>query len=193
MANKVKFGLKNTHYAIVTETYNAENGEWSSSYGAVKAWPGAVNMSLSAEGSDTPFYADDITYFMTNSNLGYSGDFESALVPEDVHESVFGEVRDENQLLVEASTQQKKYIALLFEVDGDSKANRYCFYRCMLTRPNVEGSTKTESTEPKTESVSISALPRIDADHFVKCVADSKTTAETYNNFFNAVPVPAIA
>lgn len=193
MANKVKFGLKNTHYAIVTEEYSEETGVWTSSYGPVKAWPGSVNMSLSAEGGDEPFYADDITYFMTSSNLGYSGDFESALVPDDVHEDVFGEVRDENQLLVESSTQTKKYIALLFEVNGDSKANRYCFYRCMLTRPNVEGSTKTDTTEPKTESVSINALPRIDADHIVKCVADSKTTTQVYNDFFKSVPVPSFA
>lgn len=42
--SKIKYGLRNVHYSIVTET--TVNGVTSSSYSAVKAWPGAVNISF---------------------------------------------------------------------------------------------------------------------------------------------------
>lgn len=192
MANKVKFGLKNVHYAVTTENFDSETGKWTTSYGPVKAWPGAVAVSLSAEGSDDTFHADDIAYYVTSTNGGYTGNFESALMPSDVAESVLGQQRDDNGLLVEAASDMKKYIALMFEVDGDSKAVRYCFYRVMLTRPNVDADTKGETTEPKTDSVGLVALPRLDVDHSIKAVADDKTTTG-YDTFYNAVPVPSFS
>ena len=42
--NKVQYGLKNVYYATVTVGTN------SVTYGTPVAWPGAVNLSLSAEG-----------------------------------------------------------------------------------------------------------------------------------------------
>ena len=54
-ANKVKFGLKNVHYAVVTT-----NSTGKESYGTPVAWPGAVNLSLDAEGDTNSFDADDI-------------------------------------------------------------------------------------------------------------------------------------
>lgn len=194
-ANKVKFGLKNVHYSVVTETYTEGTG-WESTYGTVKAWPGAVSMSISPEGEDNNFYADDGIYYVISSNAGYTGSFESALLPNDVLESVYGFQRDSNGLLVESNEQKKKYIALMFEVDGDSKATRYCFYRCMLSRANVDANTKENSVEPKTDSIDITFLPRLD-DGVIKAMADAITCASTagqtaYEDFYDEVPEPSI-
>ena len=81
--NKIKFGLKNTHYAIITET-EQEDGTIKSTYSTPKKWPGAVSMSLDPSGESNTFYADDTAYAVLTSNSGYEGDFESAVVPEDV-------------------------------------------------------------------------------------------------------------
>ena len=46
MANKVKYGLKNVHYAVITEN----NGE--TTYDTPKPIPGAVNLTLSPRGKE---------------------------------------------------------------------------------------------------------------------------------------------
>lgn len=57
MANKVHFGLKKVHYAIVTET------DGVLTFGTPTAWPGAVNLSLEPQGDPVEFYADNGVYF----------------------------------------------------------------------------------------------------------------------------------
>lgn len=184
MANKVQFGLKNVHYAIATETNGA------TTYGTVKKWLGAVNINLSAEGESTEFYADDGVYWSGESNTGYSGNFENALLTSDILEDVYGYVRDDNDVLVEKANAQVKYIALMFEIDGDDKPTRYCYPRVKLSRAGVASATKTNTTEPQTTSIDLRATPRIDADRIVKFSADAKTNSDAYDGFFDAVTIP---
>ena len=78
MANKVKYGLKNVHYSVISET----NGVVS--HATPKPHPGAVNIALSAVGEKVKFPADDIEdYFSENVNNGYDGDLEMALISDD--------------------------------------------------------------------------------------------------------------
>jgi len=56
--NKVKFGLKNAHYAVVS------NNNGVITYGTPVRIPGAVNLVLNPKGDKTEFYADDMAYFV---------------------------------------------------------------------------------------------------------------------------------
>ena len=72
--DKVKFGIKNVHYALLTD-------DTTPTFDTPVAIPGAVSFSLEANGDSSPFYADDTQYFVTVANNGYTGDLEMALFP----------------------------------------------------------------------------------------------------------------
>lgn len=195
MANKIKFGLKNVHYSVATETFNAESGAWSTSYGAVKAWLGAVNISLDAQGETTKFYADDGVYAMVGNNQGYEGDFESALIPEDVEIALLNrQLEATDNVVYETGDDANSvtYFAFMFEFTGDATGKRYVLYRCTLTRPTIAGATKGDSLDVQTESVTITATPRLDPDRLVLSHTGDATTEGVYNGWYNNVYVPAL-
>ena len=183
MANKVKYGLKNVYYAKAT--LDADN---VATYGTPVAWPGAVNLSLDAEGGTTKFRADNIDYWIGQSNNGYSGDFESALIPDSFRRDILGDVVDSNGLLVENAEAKTTYFALLFQFEGDEKNTRHVMYKCSATRPSVSGQTTDEEIEPQTETLTITAASvhnsGLDLD-VVKARCNEDDTP--YSTWFDAV------
>ena len=182
-SNKVKFGLKNCHYAIATLA-----ADGTVTFGTPVAMPGAVSLSLDAEGDNDPFYADDSVYYMVSNNNGYSGDFELALIPESFLTDVMHETEDANGVIVENKDVEPEHFALLFEFDGDVRAIRHVMYNCTASRPSIESETKEDTIEPGTEKLSLTADPR--EDGLVKSRTGDTTSAETYQNWYKAVYTP---
>lgn len=190
MKNKVKFNLKNVHAAKLTETVT--EGVTSFSYGTPKAIPGAVSISLDAEGESSPFYADGIVYFRSVTNNGYSGDLEMALVPEWFRTEILQEELDAKGVLIEKSDNKESVkFALLFEFDGDVNCIRHVLYNCTSSRPSIESETKEDTIEPGTETLSITADPR--ADGLVKARTGDTTDAATYAGWYQTVYLPTEA
>ena len=182
--NKVKYNLKNVHAAKLTK-----NGDGTFKYDTPQAIPGAVSLSLDAEGESSPFYADGIVYFRTTANNGYSGDLEIALIPEWFRTEILQEIKDSKGVLVETNTNTESvYFALLFEFDGDVHGIRHVMYNCTASRPSIESETKEETIEPNTETLSLTADPR--EDGLVKSRTGDDTDSETYQNWYKAVYVP---
>jgi len=189
MGNKVKYNLKNVHAAKMTETVT--EGVTSFTYSNPTAIPGAVSISLDAEGESSPFYADGIVYFRSSTNNGYSGDLQIALIPEWFRTDILQEELDTKGVLVENSTVAESVkFALLFEFDGDENAIRHVLYNCSASRPSIESETKEDTIEPGTETLSITADPRTDG--LVKARTGDTTDTAAYDAWYETVYVPVM-
>ena len=184
--NKVKYNLKNAHYALLT--YGADD---TPVYGTPVPMPGSVSISLDANGEPENFYADGIAYYVINNNMGYEGDLELALIPESFRTDVLGETLDANGVLVEDSNTELAAFALLFEFDGDQKHIRHVLYNCSASRPGIEGKTNEDSKEVQTETLTIKATPLPDGK--VKAKTGNTTNQAAYNGWYNAVYIPSEA
>lgn len=182
--NKVQFGLKNAHYAVVTE-----DGD-SISYETPVSLPGSVELTLDPKGESNDFYADDTLYYTDTPNQGYEGSLTLARLTDEFRVDVLGEEKDNDDVLTEKSDAKPKKIALMFEFDGDKRATRHCLYYVTVSRPGITGQTKEESTEPGTVELPIVASPR-PTDGVVKRSTSFETTAEVYDGWYDEVPEPS--
>lgn len=191
MANKVEFGLSKVYVALITD-------EATATYGTPTPIPGAVTMTLSPEGTETPFYADDSEYFTVETNNGYSGTLEFARIPDSVLADLLGWEVDANGMIVEVTkdesgvTVERTPFALLYEVGGDSANRRYAFYKCLASRPEAKANTKTDTTDVDTQVLNIKALPiEIDDRMVVKSALEyAAANASIYNAWYTTVQKP---
>lgn len=181
--NKVKYNLKNVHYALLTV---AEDG--TVSYGTPTAIPGSVSISLDANGEPENFYADGIAYYVINNNMGYEGDLELALIPESFRTEVLMEELDDNGVLIENAQVELASFALLFEFDGDQRHIRHVLYNCAASRPGIEGKTNEDTREVQTETLTIKATPL--SSGLVKAKTGNTTDTTVYNDWYKAVYMP---
>lgn len=181
--NKVKYNLKNAHYALLTI---AEDGTFS--YGNPTAIPGSVSISLDANGEPENFYADGIAYYVINNNMGYEGDLELALIPESFRTEVLMEELDDNGVLIENAQVELASFALLFEFDGDQRHIRHVLYNCAASRPGIEGKTNEDTREVQTETLTIKATPL--SSGLVKAKTGNTTDTTVYNDWYKSVYIP---
>ena len=187
--NKVTFGLRNTHYAVITET---EDGV---TYGTPKPLKGSVELGLEPNGDATEFYADDELYYSADNNQGYNGTLNIATISEDFAQDCLGEEMDEDSgTLAEVADAKPSAFALLFEFDGDQKAIRHVVYNCKASRPNVGSSTKTTSSEPNTSELTFKAKPTFfNGKRYVKNKTTLNSPEQLYNEWYDEVFIPGTA
>lgn len=184
--NKVKFNICNVHYALQTIS---EDG--AVSFDTPVPMPGAVSLSLDANGEPSNFYADGYAYYTISNNMGYDGDLELAMIPESFRTDVLKEELDTNKVLVENANVETANFALLFEFDGDVKKIRHVLYNCAASRPSIESQTNEDEIEVKTETLSVKATPM--ANGYVKAKTGDDTTEKVYTDWYKAVYMPVAA
>ena len=184
--NKVKFNICNVHYALQTI---GDNGDVS--FGTPVPMPGAVSLSLDANGEPSNFYADGYAYYTISNNMGYEGDLELAMIPESFRTDVLKETLDTNKVLVENANVETENFALLFEFDGDVKKIRHVLYNCAASRPSIESQTNEDEIEVQTETLSVKATPLVSG--YVKAKTGDDTTEKIYTDWYKAVYLPTAA
>ena len=171
--NKVRFGLKNVYYSLLTEGS-------SNTFATPVAVPGAVSMTLDSNVANGSFYADNITYYKTFSNNGYTGTLEMAMIPEAMLKDVFGMTVGSDKILYEASGVNPKPFALMFQIEGDQQAELNVLYKVVPTsKPTAGSQTVEESVEPVTQSFDFEALPLTTGVTAQQGLIKGRTTTET--------------
>ena len=188
--NMVRFGLRNVHYATFSD----------SAYATPKPIKGAVQLTTSPEGDSYTFYADDVAYYATETNGGYTGTIEVAAVNDEFLKDVLGYKSDTTSgLLYEATTTVVPSVALLFEVSGNVEQQRGIFYNVTFSRIETEANTRAETTEPDTVTLNFTAIGRdftVDAEsvNVVKAqCSNADDTTQAFANFFKKVVTPGTA
>lgn len=150
---KVRFGLSKLYYAILTE---GDTNSWATPV----AVPGAVSLDLSDNGSGNTFYADNIAYFKSTSNNGYSGTLEVAQIPDAMLADVWGMTLNADGVLLEKSGVQPKSFALIFQVDTDGVDELNVLYKVTpSSKPQSNPATTENSITPFTTSFDFDATP----------------------------------
>lgn len=175
--NLEKFGLENV-YAWPIETYDEND---LPTYGTPIRIRGAVDLTLDASQDSTPFYADNVVYYMSKSNSGYEGTLQVALLPKAFRTEVLGEQEDAAGVMVESAEPKEKEFALAFQFAGDAHNTRHLFYRVSANRPPVAGGTVNNTKTPQTDTVPITAMPRIDNKLVKASAAESSPAYTTWN------------
>lgn len=166
--NKVQFNLKNVAYAVLTQT------DGTASWATPVKVPGAVTLTLDAQGDITPFYADGIAYYQAIAHGGYSGSLEMARYPDQMLQDIWGfELDETDKVIMENANVDPKPFALLYEIDGDADHQQYCLYNCSGTRPGIGGKTNTNTKEPQTQTSNISASPLENGNILVRTTAST--------------------
>ena len=180
--NKIRYGLSNVHVGKVT----FENG--TPTFGTPKAYPGAVNITMDPEGESTPFYADNIVYYMATSNNGYTGDLEMAYLYDWFETEYLGHKTSSEGMIVETADAKPSNMYIMFQFEGDVKATKHILYNVHASRPSVEGSTKEDTTTPATTTIPYTAMPlQTTVGQLVK--GKVPANASNYADFFTKAPV----
>lgn len=190
---RVRYGLKNLYYAGATAS-TTTNGALV--YDTPTQVKGAKAISLSPAGAAIDEPADDVVWFHKDLNNGYTGtlEFEDTAEADTFLATVNGSTTDTNGVVFEAASDVQKEFALMgqFTLEGGANSEtgkRFCFFRCVASRPEVNGQTKeVGGLTIATNTVNITVMPRI-SDDMVK--ASAVSTATGYNSWFNAVVTKA--
>lgn len=165
-------------------------------YETPTALKGAVNLALDPEGEESTFYADNGPYFTFTANNGYTGDFELAMLTDEIAVPMLGYLVDAQGMIVEIADGDQRPFALLCQFKGDKKNRKMVYYNCKASRPNEEHNTQEEGIEVDTQSLPLVIQPiEINGKNVVKGSLELATTPEAentlaYNNFFYQVILP---
>lgn len=177
--NKVTFGLKNTHYAVITDDGT------KLSYGTPAALPGSTELTLDASGDAIEFFADDVKYYSADNNQGYTGKLTIAKLTEAFEKEVLG-IDDSEGVSTENANSKIQRIALMFEFDGDQKATRHLLFNVSLSRPGDGSKSKEDKVDVNTQELEFTAAPDPYTSD-VKTKTNSTTTEDVYNAWYDAV------
>ena len=151
-------------------------------------------------GEGTPMIVVDFgtatTFNVISANNGYTGELETARIPDSFRTDILGEIEDGGGMLVEDTDAAPVPFALMFQFEGDKRETRHVVYKCTAQRPTVESSTTDTEIEPQTETLEFTAQSVYSSalgTHIVKSKTTESTDSTVVSAWFTAVQLPTAA
>lgn len=183
-SNKVMFGFSDLYIG----TYTDNNG--TVTMGTPFHQAGAVGFSPEDNVEQNIFYADNIAYYVSDSQGTTEGDLVVAKFDDSFLTSFlgYGTTTGGGLAQIKGATKPKVYIA--FEVQGDDDPVRVIYYNATLGSIVREYATIEDSVEVQTETLAVTIAGDASTG-IVKAVYDSDSTG--YATLFTNPPAPALA
>ena len=106
---------------------------------------------------------------------------------------ILGEKVDSNGAMTESTNDTISDFALGFQIDGDKTNRRYWYYNVSAQRPSTAGQTIETSKEPSTDTLNITATPRITDNKVRTFLEKTQENATAYDGFFEEVYEPVVS
>ena len=181
--NKVRFGLSNVYIG----TYTDNNG--SVTLGTAKAQKGAVNLTLDPELEENVFYADNVKYYVSAMDNGFSGSMEVAKFDDDIKTGFLGYVALTGGGIAHVKNAVKPKVYIMGQAEGDAKSRRFIIYNVTLGQIQFEAATTEDTVEPATETIDIN----VTGDNKTGItIAEYLEGEGAYDTLFSNPPVPAL-
>lgn len=186
--NKVRFGLEKAYYALIQE---------DGTYGTPKHLNGAVALTLNVEGDSNKFYAENMPYYVVETNSGYTGELEIAFFEDEAAMELLNEKKAANGIVYEDASAQPAPFVLLFQTLGNVNDKRYAMYNCTLSRPGLEANTTSDTTDPDTTTLNFTAIPAtmtidgVEAKVTKGSVENTEAGKAMYDAWYTQVQTPA--
>lgn len=151
--NKVVFGLSQVHIG----TYSV-NSVGTVSLGTPYAVPGAVNLSLEPDTEETVFWADNVKYYVSNADNGFTGTLEMARFDDDFKTGFLNYVSLSDGGIAQVKGRGNETVYLAFQAEGDAESRRCILYNVTLGQITREFATIEGAQEPKTAQLPITVV-----------------------------------
>lgn len=181
-------GLKNFYYAIVTE--DAEAG---TTYEAPKRLGAAISLSETPTTNMSTLYAENGPAETASSNGPTTAEVGVKELTPQVRADLLGQTVNADGVLVQSRDDRAPYVALGFQMTGESENDAFVWlYKGKFSRPTTSGTTKGESVEFSTPTISATFISR-DSDgqeraSIVQDETNQAITAAWFTNVYEVTP-----
>lgn len=182
--NKVRFGLSNLYFGTYTVGTTG-----TVTLGSPFAVPGAVSLNLDPDTEETVFWADDVKYYVTNADNGFTGEVEVAAFTDEFKTTFMNYLTLADGGIAQIKGMDNKTCYVMFQSEGDAQKRRGILYNVTLGQISRNYQTLEGTKEPQTATLSIT----VTGDNATGITRTSYTEAASgYSTLFTNPPAPAL-
>lgn len=150
-------GLKNFFYAVLTE----DTVDGATTYEAPKRLGAAISLSETPTTSMNTLYAENGPAETASANGPTTAEIGVKDLSPEVRADLLGQKLNSDGVLIQSREDKAPYVALGFQMTGESENDAFVWlYKGKFSRPTTSGTTKGETVEFSTPTISATFIGR---------------------------------